>query len=140
MRPSIAKASVRAVKPSHYAMHGSTKKFPKSAYSFWKQIEGCSGITNGVVVCLDGKLIGFFRFRVHNPTNTNNTHLRGLGTWVDKAYRCLGLGYLMWSFALRRHHVSNVYVSTISRSGTRLVKSLKADFPKIDFTHEVDHR
>ena len=89
---------------------------------FWAD-SVCGIHATHVAICLDQKqIIGFFRFTIAGRT------LRAAGTWVDPRHRHRGLAKALWTTTLKRYRPEIVSVITISRGGTKLIRSLiKAD-------------
>lgn len=81
-----------------------------------------------IVIALEGaKVLGFFRYSVHR-----NKFL-ARGTWVLKQERRKGLGSHLWQLALCSHPGSlRLDVSTTSREGNKLVRSMLPKFEHVD--------
>ncbi len=81
------------------------------------------------VMRIDGVIVAVFRYYL------GHRHLWACGTWIRKGWRNRGLASRLWKSVLIKGGVTTVTVTTVSRNGDRLVKSLEARFPGIRWDH-----
>jgi hypothetical protein len=83
------------------------------------------------IMALDesGKMVGVLVFDLVNSGRT----MRSWMTFVDDAWRGVGMALTLWDLALQRRRVRSVRVTVISDNGLALVRSLAERHPAVRF-------
>jgi ribosomal protein S18 acetylase RimI-like enzyme len=59
-----------------------------------------------------------------------------MGTWTHPRYRRRGIATRVWQYMIHCLQPSRVEVGTVSEAGYRLVRSLRAQYPDIQWMHD----
>jgi GNAT superfamily N-acetyltransferase len=130
---------------SHYLVRGGPEEGDPppelddaSARRFWRHYnlvdsDGCA------YALQEGRLVGFFRFS-SCKTYTGTHSLLANGTWVHPSCRNLGVGTRMWEKVLerKRPYLDVVSVCTETKSGAKLIASLRKRYPQLRWVVVVD--
>lgn len=104
---------------AHYVLQSwADYRLPHSAQYMWGVL-GLPAADMAETVYQDGKIIGFFRYRLHG----NN--LEALGTWVSNKSRRTGLARELWQRVLKRHRPKKIHATVATLAGLRFIRNLE---------------
>lgn len=117
-----------------YTKNGTQQSKPPKQLRSHLRMWGVSSCSDAVVISEDKKIVAVFRL----DKDLNKQRKRcywAAGTWVDKAFRGLGLATKMWTFAIKKLKPKTFMVHTASPGGRALIESLKNKFKNVDFRY-----